>query len=750
MSLQTFRHYTICQDQQGSTVEVWRSAEEVACLAFDNRTSLFVELHVSIGPAEGQWDAAHFQDLINQAVPVRHSQLLGIIEGGEDDGTNYYVSEFLDGERLDTWLARCHALPSWLALLLIRQIMDGLAALASHPRLLAGVEVFHAGLALAGPHPGDLSVKICDLGLADAGPRETSPQFIEARAIRDTGRLMLYMLTGTFHENPDIVSLLRQPQIAPELGFLLTAICNPASPHHPNTMEQLRTLTERCIQELAPGLTACPEFLPVNYRPRLPLANHLPDPATNAGLLSNDYKVDTPPADSADPYRHRAIHQATRRAVNVQVFPSPNLLPATGLFPALEKAWITLGPGLARSKDDQSAKHLLAPLAPPEAEGGLFVEDLPGNYTLETLHQLRQPLEAEEVLLILTQLDAAASAAETLGLPLHWRCPRLVPLQFTGPGGEEALAPASQLAGMPLTAWPPFLLKFRTWPIALNYTQPGRFQLERLLPNDPLLTGNPSIVPAYSGGPPSVRDFALLSTWLLGGTTKVPDNLKSLLYTAASTRGPTLGSRAVFLERMQQRLHNLPSSPIALFPTTVEPLPATTPSSPAPLLVFPRKNPGAPQVPSTPAGDLAPAAVDSALADEPEAPPALGFAEALFGDSPAEPTPPPDQLGWSAFENEADNPTDPASPALIPELERDASYLPAEPERELGFMEATGQTAPRYHPDYDKDYLDDDDESDEEDSPGMSRWALFLVVILISAALAALTAHFSGQAIWLK
>ena len=58
-------------------------------------------------------------------------------------------------------------------------------------------------------------------------------------------------------------------------------------------------------------------------------------------------------------------------------------------------------------------------------------------------------------------------------------------------------------------------------------------------------------------------------------------------------------------------------------------------------------------------------------------------------------------------------------------------------------MEAAGQSA-GWDPDETTDY------HDHAGRRSTSRWMLFLIVILIAAALAALMAQFSGQAIWLK
>ena len=98
-TLQTFRQLRISQDRTGGTVELWRSGTEVACLSVDTQRHVFVELHVTVASPEKPLDARAFQQLLQLASPLRHRHLLGVLEGGEDEGANYYVTEFLDGER---------------------------------------------------------------------------------------------------------------------------------------------------------------------------------------------------------------------------------------------------------------------------------------------------------------------------------------------------------------------------------------------------------------------------------------------------------------------------------------------------------------------------------------------------------------------------------------------------------------------------------------------------------------------------
>ena len=201
-SLQTFRHYRISQDRNGGTVELWRSGTEVACLAVDTQRHVFVELHVAVSSQDRQPDPKAFQQLVQLATPLRHRHLLGVMEGGEDEGANYFITEYLDGERFDTWLARCNPLPAWLALQTISQIIEGLCVLAPHPRLLAGVELLHCGVSLTGDHVSDLTARVCDMGLSAAAARQPDPRQTETRIIQETGRLLLYMLTGAMQQGP--------------------------------------------------------------------------------------------------------------------------------------------------------------------------------------------------------------------------------------------------------------------------------------------------------------------------------------------------------------------------------------------------------------------------------------------------------------------------------------------------------------------------------------------------------------------
>jgi len=685
-SLQSFHQFRISQDRSGGTVELWRSGTEVACLAVDTQRQVFVELHVTIAAPDQPFDERAFQHLVQLAAPLRHRHLLGVLEGGEDDGAHYFVTEFLDGERFDTWLARCNPLPPWLALQTISQVVEGLCALAPHPRLLAGVELLNCGITLAGDHVEDLTARLCDLGLSSPGARTPDPRQVEARLIQDTGRLLLYMLTGAMPPGPVESLDLNSPAIAPELGFLLGTIFLPGMPHHPRTLEQLRTLVERCTRDLTPELAARPDKVPAPMRPRLPLQPHFLSGAGIADIAGDDCTVDLKPFDALDPYRHRATQRATRTAVTVQVLPPARLMP-----PDYGKLIMQAGENISAREHP----HLLRVIAWDEQDHPeLLLEENPGRWNLESMVRLKGKLDPAEVALVLQQLEAAAKEAESTGLAAMIRSPRQIAVQITAPGGDEAMPPDVELKRQALENWPPFRLRVRTWPVTLNFTQPERFNPERLIHREPgvVETAAGARGPSFAQQPTS-RDYALLAAWMLGGTGDLPERVRPLIYDHLSNRTEAaLGGRREFLERFLARAAAKPSGQTG----SVRPrghstaIPPVSPTSPIAL--------GREAV-----------SFDS---DPPfEAPP--GFAEALFGAAKARTAPVPAPVFLTPEQvEEAEEHTflDGPLPGLHDDPAEDPEYAepPAEPNRLL----------------------------------------LWLFVVLIAAVLAAVAAHLNGTAFW--
>ncbi len=518
-AIQTFRHYRISQDPAGGAVEVWRSGSEVVCLAVDTLRQVFVELHVGIADPSQTRELKPFQQIAGQAGQVRQRHFLSVLDSGEDEGANYYVTEFVDGERLDSYLARCNPLPPWLALELLAQLTNGLVPVAQQPALLAGLNLFNSTIQLLGEGPDDLLCKVADLALtALPEPAALVLSTSTQRLLADSARLLLYMLTGSMP--PEAAEIKETTQLSPEINFLLTAISTPNHPHHPASLEQLCNLVGRCQHDLPveAGGTR-PEKLPVTLRPRLPLQSHYLSPTTVTEAVSDDFQVDPKPFDSSLPYRHAATTRSTRVPATIQLMPPDRLMPrdyVRSLRTAVQRINALDHP------------HLIRVLAfPDEEQPELYVEEATGKYTLASVLKIKGGLDAEEATFVLEQLLEAHRQAEGCGLTPVIRSLGQVYLHFTDSAGANQIPSEAQLSRLPLNQWPAFRLRVRTYPTALSLGQPERFQLERLLP-----PGHPGgdTAPAQKASslltPISTRDFALLTAVLTAGRPEISEKLR--------------------------------------------------------------------------------------------------------------------------------------------------------------------------------------------------------------------------------
>ena len=716
-AIQTFRHYLIAQDPSGGAVEVWRSGSEVVCLAVDTLRQIFVELHVGISDPSQAREHKSFQQIAQQASLCRHPNLLSAFDCGEDEGANYYVTEFVDGERLDTYLARCNPLPTRLALMILSQSTQGLQPLAQQPSLLAGVNLFNSTIQLLGDAPQDLLCKIADLSLT-VEPSKSALQLAPTtqRIIGDAARLLYYMMTGSMVEaDPPMEASQR---FAPEVGFLLTALTDQAHAHHPASLEQLHNLAARCLADLNDSNSPLPKTLPTPLRPRLPLQSHFLAVTTLADLLNENYQVDASPFDSAQPYRHAATTRDTRVPATVQLLPPERLMPHDYLRSVRTSI---------HRVNSLDHPHLLRVILLPEDEhAGFFLEEAAGNHSLASMLRLKGSCNAGEAVVLLEHLLEANRQAEACGLTPCIRSLGQIHVQFTATHGEVALPDEATLARISLSDWPSFRLRVRTYPTTLNLTQPERFNLDRLLPQGhPGAEVTSTLKQSSLMTPASVRDFALLAAALTRHQLDLPDKVRQHISDHLRIRKSTQqASPKEFVERLAAMAGRSTPKPPAARKT-----PAKRKASPpaAMDLLF---DPVSESLDAGESGDFldhAPASLPLGLdpqtynGDRLNAP---GFAEMLFGDQ----LPP--------------EPDEDLNHLIAPVSIFNQSSLPFQDEDGRGFLEGTDPMDPQADEDY--SYL--------EEPPKSNRrlLLLLLLVILVAALVAGIMAHFTGRAFWLS
>ncbi len=541
---QTFRHYRISQDAKGAAVELWRSDADIVCLAVDMLRQVFVELHVAIIDPAQSVDLRTFTALCTALGQVRNQHVLEVVDWGEDEEAKYAVTEFIDGERLDTWLARCNPLPPWLALQIMLQVADGLEALSQQPRLLCNLEIFNSALQLLGDSPAELCVKLGDFRLALVPPKaQQNAAVAEDRLVQDSGRLLAYMLTGSAPQDSEQVHQLKG--LTGELLEVVTIFMDASHPQHPRSFTDMSLLLETLVASLPAETTAVPRRLAASLRPRLPLQSHMTAPETAAESMVGTYQLSSHSYDAVQPYRLAATTKETRQSVNVHLLPPERLMPrdfTRAIRSTLQRV------------NSLDHPHLLCVKHLQEEEEGKdwLVEESGGNFTLADLLELKGPLSPGEAVILLEHLQEASKEAEACGLTPVVRSLQQVYLQFR-PATGQSVPGEKELQALPLDQWPPFYLRVRTYPTTVNLTQPGRYVLERQvgnLPNgsDPGNTGKlSSLLTAPTG-----REFALITHWLTMGHPSCGEKMRHLLLDyLAPKRGRTAPAASrEFLDRL--------------------------------------------------------------------------------------------------------------------------------------------------------------------------------------------------------
>lgn len=515
---QTFRHYRISQDLQNGAYELWRNSHEVVCLAVDTVRQVFVELHVGISAQPR--DHKRFMQVTALAAQLRHQHLLNVLDGGEDEGASYYVTEFVDGERLDTYLARCNPLPPSLALHLADQIAQGLRHIASETILLAGVNLFNSTIHLSGPNTRHLTCKVADLNLTVEPDKafHHAPAALQ-RAATELAWLLYYMVTGNMPQSTPLPPELSP--LPPELGYLLTALCDPTHAHHPSSVAHLCTLVERCRSEFPPTDDPLSKF-PSSARPRLPLQRSFLPGEVLSDVVGNDFQVDPTPFDSLQPYRHAATNRSNRTPVTIQLLP-PDRIMAADYNRSLQATRQQIN-----NLDHPNLFRVISYDAETQPE--FYVEEASGRLSLQSVLEMKSFLSAVETSLVLEQLWDADRQAQACGLIPVMRAPSHIYFHFTNPGGEAQLPALTELAATSLTNWPAFRLRVRTYPTSLNLTQPELFNAERLLGEGHAsldITSTQRLSSTLTSA--SSRDYAILATYLTQRNNEVDEKLRQLM-----------------------------------------------------------------------------------------------------------------------------------------------------------------------------------------------------------------------------
>ena len=176
----SFEHFQVARRDDGSLFELGRGAMGVTYKAYDTRLDGYVALKV-INPGYLHDDTGRERFLreARAAAHLDHPNVAAIFHRGQEGGTYFYAMQFIEGETLDAFVRRRGPLPAALALRLVLQAAQGLAAANARglvhrdikPANLMLVHLDGSGLPSGVNDSGsdeDLLVKVIDFGLAKA------------------------------------------------------------------------------------------------------------------------------------------------------------------------------------------------------------------------------------------------------------------------------------------------------------------------------------------------------------------------------------------------------------------------------------------------------------------------------------------------------------------------------------------------------------------------------------------------------
>ncbi len=635
-----FRHYLIVQDAGGANVELERSAEKVAVLAFDTVRMEFAACHVLLQPLE---ERAEFEEACRRLRGHGHPLLARMVDFGEDEGNPFYITGVADGEPLRAYLSRQQEIPGWLAVMLASRALDAAAAVCSRGDCLPAQPLDSLRVVQVGVQ--SLVVIASDYCLTP--PRAAA----KSRALRaNFDRQGKFLRSFLLEQSGGGPTLPDHPLNAADFTELLAGCLQAAGPVAVSQMLDLRDSLQKLAPEHLSG------EIPAQQKPRALIAPLLAGYQDVARAVANRVRIQSQRLDMTNPYSMRGTLTKAGRSVLVEQIPPARLVGRRVLETAQRAQKLT-------RKNDHP--HLATLALVHENDNVICqAEEIVEGISLAELLRERDALEVQEAYLILAGLDSALADLDSTGLPTQKL--RLEDV-FLLIGGSRENPRSARLLASKLTDWPSFSIVLRAHPCLAGMsgrgTDPGL-----LLP--PGATTSAEVNTRWHGG-----WMAAVGRFLLGiessvGSSFTPAGLPKvreretvaamLEDEIARTIEGRPGSRAEFLSRFARLVHHYGGvKPMFSASVTTAKTAAITEIAPAkkatPQTVPTREPLGVEEEDEgvevvSPGGVIAAALTGVALTQGVSTPkpdkPTAGFAELLFQGGDGEPAP-PDEPDWA-------------------------------------------------------------------------------------------------------
>ena len=434
-----FRHYLIIQDAEGSNVELGRTSEQVAVLAYDTHNLEFVHCHVML---EALKDRNSFSEASEKLRKNGHPLLARIVEFGEDEGNPYYITSNVDGETLRAYLARQQDIPVWLAVMIACRALEAGLAVYDRGEFLCDEPMETMRLVQTGPHA--VQVQVADFRLLEsAATRAMKSKMLKANFERQSKFLKTFLLEQsgggpTMPESP-----LHAVDFGELLGGCLSAMSGGLAPQ----VRDFRAALQKLVPEHLSG------EIPTAQKPRALVAPLLASYQEVARGVVNLVRIQSQRLDMANPYSMRGTLSRSGRLVMVEQVPPARL--TTAAVQEADRQVLKLS-----KKRDYSA---LVPLVLVNEVDGVtcMAEEVVEGVCLADLLRERKALDPHEAYVVLAGLDAALAQIEKGALSTKKLRLEDVYL-LTGFAREDSRTP--KLMAAKLNEWPAFTIMVRAHP----------------------------------------------------------------------------------------------------------------------------------------------------------------------------------------------------------------------------------------------------------------------------------------------
>ncbi len=441
-----FRHYQIVQDAEGNNIELVRSAEQVAVLAFDSERLEFVHCHVLLEPLANR---PAFEETCRKLQRQGHTSLARLVDFGEDDGNPFYITANIDGETLRSYLQRQTEIPLWLAVMIACRALEAAIALGERGDYLTDEPLDSFRIIQASA--STLSVMAADYRVLD-GSGKNKNRVLKTNFERQAKFLRTF-LTEHGGGGPTLPDT---PLPAMDFAELIGGALAASSPGLSVMMTELGNALRKFAPEHLAG------EVPTAQKPRALVAPLLASYQEVARGVVNLVRIQSQRLDMANPYSMRGTLTKTGRAVLVEQVPPDRL--CGRVVENTDKQIQKLG-----KKRDASA---LVPLPLVNEIDGLtcLAEEIVDGVSLAELLVKRGSLEISEAYLVLAGLDSALTQLEHADITT--RKLRLEDIfLLTGFGKDDPRS--ARLLVAKLNEWPSFSIMLRAHPTLASMSGRG-------------------------------------------------------------------------------------------------------------------------------------------------------------------------------------------------------------------------------------------------------------------------------------